>query len=473
MTLTASAAPPRTAPPAAGLGGPGAAAAVDRHLAAAPALEQAVWAPARSAPTRLRAAAGLLLAAVVATGLDWAASLAWLRGDADPADPGDGTRVPADEAGPAGEGRFAAESAFLRNEAEWTAWHRRARAEAEAAGTGLGEWRRHLAETLAELRGLEQAGHLDAPAAAVFRRLVGAHQQRIGLTAAERAQAAWLVSLAVLRAAPRGPFFADGPDALDRRLHEEAKYAPATILDQMPDLVGAGFEGRQPLPVRGTPLPLGGRDADLPGLAEVLLARRSAYGTYAGPLTADDLGRLLYHTAAVTGEKTMDGADAPLRVRPHPSGGNRYPVRLLAYCHDVAGVPRGLHLYDPDAHALLPLDARDLTGELIPAVPATDPRLPATKAGGKIDAAGCPLWLFLVADLTYQRLHYGLRSYRLVLLEGGHVAQNLSLVSTGLGLSSVGLCGFYDDALHAALGLDGVNSAVLYTYLVGRVSTPA
>lgn len=105
-------------------------------------------------------------------------------------------------------------------------------------------------------------------------------------------------------------------------------------------------------------------------------------------------------------------------------------------------------------------------------MPATDPRLPATKAGGKIDAAGCPLWLFLVADLTYQRLHYGMRSYRLVLLEGGHLAQNLSLVSTGLGLSSVGLCGFYDDALHGALGLDGVNSAVLYTYLFGRVTTP-
>lgn len=137
----------------------------------------------------------------------------------------------------------------------------------------------------------------------------------------------------------------------------------------------------------------------------------------------------------------------------------------------MAGVPRGLYLHDPDAHALLPLDARDLAGELIPAVPAIDPRLPATKAGGKIDAAGCPLWLFLVADLTYQRLHYGLRSHRLVLLEGGHVAQNLSLVATGLGLSSVGLCGFYDDALHAALGLDGVNSAVLYSYLVGRVST--
>ncbi|MCW3845312.1 hypothetical protein ONA70_35145, partial [Micromonospora yasonensis] len=161
MTLTASAAPPETAPPAPGLGGPGAADVVDRHLAAATELEQAVWADARSAPTRLRAAAGLLLAAVVATGLDWAASLAWLRGETDA---GDGTRVPADAAGPAVEGRFAAETAFLRNEAEWTAWYRRTREEALAAGTGLGEWRAHLADTLADLRRRERAGRLDTPA---------------------------------------------------------------------------------------------------------------------------------------------------------------------------------------------------------------------------------------------------------------------------------------------------------------------
>ncbi|MFD2764833.1 SagB family peptide dehydrogenase [Micromonospora eburnea] len=451
-----------------------AAEAVDRHLAGAAELEQAVWASARSAPTRLRAAAGLLLAAVVATGLNWAQSLAWLRGDADPAtDTPDEGRTPR-ISGP--EGRAAAEAAFLRNEAEWTAWYRRTREEIGSSGTELGQWRRHLCDTLADLRRLERANRLDAPSGSIFRRLVGLHQERLGLTAAERAQAGWLVSLVLLRSAPRGPFFADGPQALDRRLHEETKYALATIIDQMPDLVGAGTEGRQPLPTRGTPLPLARPDAppsDLPGLAEALLARRSAYGTYEGPLSADELGRLLFYSAAVTGEKTMPGAEAPLSVRPHPSGGSRYPIRLLLYCHDVQGVPRGLYLHDAEAHALLPLDDRDLTGELIPAVPATDPRLPATKAGGKIDAAGCPLWVFLVADLTYQRLHYGLRSYRLVLLEGGHVAQNLSLVSAGLGLSSVGLCGFYDDALHGALGLDGVNSAVLYTYLVGRVTAPA
>ncbi|MFJ8577829.1 SagB family peptide dehydrogenase [Micromonospora sp. NPDC093277] len=480
MSLTAAAPPqgPLTAgEPVASNGLPAAVAeVVDRHLAGAAELEQAVWASARSAPTRLRASAGLLLAAVVATGLDWAQSLAWLRGDADPATetPDEGTsRTPAEEAGPVAEGRAAAEAAFLRNEAEWTTWYRRTREEIESAGTGLGQWRRHLSDTLVELRRLERVDRLDAPSGSVFRRLVGLHQERLGLTAAERAQAGWLVSLAVLRTAPRGPFFADGPQALDRRLHEETKYALATILDQMPDLVGAGTEGRQPLPARGAPLPLARPDAppsDLPGLAETLLARRSAYGTYEGPLTVDELGQLLFYAAAVTGEKSMPGAEAPLRVRPHPSGGSRYPVRLMLYCHDVQGVPRGLYLHDADAHALLPLDDRDLSGELIPAVPATDPRLPATKAGGKIDAAGCPLWVFLVADLTYQRLHYGLRSYRLVLLEGGHVAQNLSLVSTGLDLSSVGLCGFYDDALHRALGLDGVNSAVLYTYLVGRVT---
>ncbi|MFD0430962.1 SagB family peptide dehydrogenase [Streptomyces zhihengii] len=166
----------------------------------------------------------------------------------------------------------------------------------------------------------------------------------------------------------------------------------------------------------------------------------------------------------------MPGADASYPVRPYPSGGTRYPLRVLLHCHDVEGLGRGTYLYDPEGHALELIGDEDIRAELMRMAPATDPSVVfPPKAGGNLHVDDCPLWVFTVADLTFQRLHYGLRSYRLVLQESGHLAQNLALVATWLGKSSVGIGGFYDDTVNAALGLDGVDSSVVYVHLVGAV----
>jgi SagB-type dehydrogenase family enzyme len=448
-------------PDTARCGGRHGVAVCEEHFAASSEIAVRVIGRTPSPAKRLRAAGRLLLASAWATGTAWNGHVAWLRAHARSL--GGISEV--------ARARGAAEAAYLRNEAEWLRHVDRVRADVAVPGTVVGTWYALQCATWSRLTALERAGRLDAPAETVFRWLTRSTNARLGVAPEDEARAAWLLSLPLVAPGPREPYFADDPASVDRQTHEQSKYFSLRLPDQAPDLAGATAEGRQELgpPLTTVPLPRpAGPHPSAPPLEQVLLARRSAYGRYRGPFTLDELGTLLYYSAAETAEKTMPGTDAGFGVRTYPSGGSRYPLRLLLYCHDVGDVPRGLYFYDPAAHALDQLVDRDLSADLMRISVATDPDVARPpKAGGGLSLADCPLWIFTVADLTYQRLHYGLRSYRLVLQESGHLAQNLALVATWLGKSSVGLGGFFDDVANQALGLDGVDSAVLYVHPVG------
>ncbi|HEY68776.1 MAG TPA: SagB/ThcOx family dehydrogenase, partial [Thermoflexia bacterium] len=61
------------------------------------------------------------------------------------------------------------------------------------------------------------------------------------------------------------------------------------------------------------------------------------------------------------------------------------------------------------------------------------------------------------------------RAYRYVLLEAGHIGQNLYLAATSMGLGACAVGAFLDDDLNDLLGLDGKDEAALYIISVGKV----
>ncbi|WP_128895857.1 SagB/ThcOx family dehydrogenase [Longirhabdus pacifica] len=75
--------------------------------------------------------------------------------------------------------------------------------------------------------------------------------------------------------------------------------------------------------------------------------------------------------------------------------------------------------------------------------------------------------LFLVANDTNVSKKYMEYTYRILLLEAGHMAQNFLLVSTALGLSCVPLGGFHEVIVKKVLGLEQPQYMVLYTLLGG------
>jgi len=77
----------------------------------------------------------------------------------------------------------------------------------------------------------------------------------------------------------------------------------------------------------------------------------------------------------------------------------------------------------------------------------------------------------LVLSAVFQRTRwrYRERSYRYVLLEAGHIGQNVYLAATSMGLGACAVGAFLDDELNGLLGLDGSEEAALYILAVGKM----
>lgn len=79
---------------------------------------------------------------------------------------------------------------------------------------------------------------------------------------------------------------------------------------------------------------------------------------------------------------------------------------------------------------------------------------------------GALVWV-IVGDGARVSAKYGARGLRFLLLEAGHLMQNLCLIAADLGLATVPLGGFYEQPLARALQLPP-SDEVLYTGVCGR-----
>jgi SagB-type dehydrogenase family enzyme len=73
----------------------------------------------------------------------------------------------------------------------------------------------------------------------------------------------------------------------------------------------------------------------------------------------------------------------------------------------------------------------------------------------------------LSAVFQRTRWKYRERAYRYVLLEAGHIGQNLYLAATSMGLGACAVGAFYDAQYNRLLGLDARQEAVLYVISAG------
>jgi SagB-type dehydrogenase family enzyme len=143
-----------------------------------------------------------------------------------------------------------------------------------------------------------------------------------------------------------------------------------------------------------------------------------------------------------------------------PSGGALYPLDVYVAAPAVTGLEEErLHHFDPLRSCLEVLGPVD-RGQLAALTPY--PELVATASAV----------VFVTATFWRSRFKYGQRGYRFALLEAGHVAQNVLLAATALGLASVPLGGFFDRQVNGLLGVDGLHEAALYVIPVGHADGP-
>jgi len=146
-------------------------------------------------------------------------------------------------------------------------------------------------------------------------------------------------------------------------------------------------------------------------------------------------------------------------ARTVPSGGARHPYETYLAVNRVDGLAPGVYRYVPYEHRLVSLFPGQARSDEVTGL--------ACGLSYVGQAAVCFLWVALPYRSEWR---YGLGARRDVLIEAGHICQNLYLACESLGC---GTCAILSGgpAIDAALGLDGEDEMIVYTAPVGRIAT--
>lgn len=181
---------------------------------------------------------------------------------------------------------------------------------------------------------------------------------------------------------------------------------------------------------------------------EAIERRRSIRDFPGPPVTLLQASRLLHRASGITDQNTG--------YRAAPSGGAIYPMDLYLVANSVDGLSPGIYLYRPQGHSLDVVREGDFRNQL------------SLIALGQAVVARASAVMVLAGVFQRSRQKYGERGYRFVLMECGHIAQNVYLAATSMGLGTCAVGAFLDDEFNGLLGLDGEEEAALYLLCIGN-----
>ncbi len=183
------------------------------------------------------------------------------------------------------------------------------------------------------------------------------------------------------------------------------------------------------------------------------MERRATLRTYSPePLSLEELALLLWVTQGV---KEVTSRPSTLRVV--PSAGARHAFETFLLVNRVAGLEPAVYRYLALDHALI---VHDSSADI-------NQRLTAA-CKNQQHVASSAVTFFWAAVSERMNWRYPERGYRYMLLDAGHVCQNLYLAAEGLGCGVCGLAAFEDDLLNRALHLDGERLFVMYAATLGK-----
>lgn len=184
-------------------------------------------------------------------------------------------------------------------------------------------------------------------------------------------------------------------------------------------------------------------------LQETLQNRRSRRRYVPKPLSLENLAMLLWASQGISARS------GNFFFRTAPSAGALYPVETYLSLRDVEGVPAGLYHFQPAEFVLERLQ-EGFIGDKV-----------AAAALGQHFLASASVVFIWSAVLRRNFSKYGHRGLRYVMMDVGHICQNLLLAAEGLGLGACAVAAFFDDQLNDLLGLDGLEESVIYLAGVG------
>jgi len=169
------------------------------------------------------------------------------------------------------------------------------------------------------------------------------------------------------------------------------------------------------------------------------------------PILLEELSFLLWATQGV---KSIMG-DGYATKRTVPSAGARHPYETYLWIKRVNGLNMGLYRYVALQHKLALISEGDYSDEMTQA------------AMGQKFAGDCAC-AFVWAAIPYRgewRYHVG--SHKPMILDAGHICQNLYLACQSLGLGTCAIAAYIQKNLDALFGLDGADEFAVYMSPVG------
>jgi SagB-type dehydrogenase family enzyme len=188
----------------------------------------------------------------------------------------------------------------------------------------------------------------------------------------------------------------------------------------------------------GTVLPLPPA-LDHNALLQFMARRRTVREAAPEPLALKQLSDCLFAGMGIVGKTTNCAGALPLSMT--PSGGARNPYEAYVYARAVEGLEPGFYHYSAYEHTLGRLDATELPP-------------PSALMGGQDWADEMPCVVVLCAYFERTMWKYSDdNAYRVVLIEAGHIGQNLMLAATQHGLSACPSAALSHSAIREWLGL--------------------
>jgi len=186
-------------------------------------------------------------------------------------------------------------------------------------------------------------------------------------------------------------------------------------------------------------------------LGKSLKKRKSTRSFSGDSIELYELSTLLFYGAGLI----RDAESWDETRRPYPSGGARYPLEIYLGARMIEGLPDGVYHYNVKGHFLEKIGNKEILGKL----------------RNKIN----PSWakeaalILVITAVFYRTLNkYQDRGYRYILLEAGHLAQNLYLLAAALDLKCCGLGDFLEDQLNNVLDIDEEIEGTIYVLVFGK-----
>ncbi|WP_050983035.1 SagB family peptide dehydrogenase [Cupriavidus basilensis] len=184
-------------------------------------------------------------------------------------------------------------------------------------------------------------------------------------------------------------------------------------------------------------------------------ARRS-HRDYRGlPLTRSAFDAILDTACGVTGSLAWAGRDSKLRA--YPSSGGLYAVEIYPIALRVEGLDQAVYHFLATENALekvKPIDREQVVDTMLPVE--------------REMTAGAAAMICMTGFFPRHERKYGEGGHRMLVAEVGHIAQNLVLAATALGLSARPCGGVFDDLMNHALGLDIAQEQFMLSVLIGH-----